>query len=87
MIMPKNRALSPAKILEKLDRWGTVLLIFLIPWQARIILRQGYLAGAPSEPRTVSIRFPVSAAMSRTAWMRRMAASPRLTMATRLNTG
>lgn len=53
--MPKNRALSPAKILEKLDRWGTVLLIFLIPWQARIILRQGYLAGAPSEPRTVSI--------------------------------
>ncbi len=35
---------------------------------------------------TVSIGAPVSAASSRTAWMSRIAASPRLTMAIRLNT-
>src|SRR6266581_2668202 len=35
---------------------------------------------------TVSIGFPVSPVKSRTAWMSRIAASPRLMMATRLNT-
>jgi hypothetical protein len=37
--------------------------------------------------RPYEIRVPVSAERSRTAWMSRIAASPRLTMATRLNTG
>jgi 8-oxo-dGTP pyrophosphatase MutT (NUDIX family)/O-antigen ligase len=44
-----------AKIIAQIDRWGTMLLVFLIPWQARIIFRQGFLAGAPSEPQTVSL--------------------------------
>jgi ADP-ribose pyrophosphatase YjhB (NUDIX family)/O-antigen ligase len=42
-------------LLYHLDRWGSVLLIYLLPWQARIIFREGYLAGAPSEPLTVSL--------------------------------
>ncbi len=29
--------------------------MFLIPWQARIIFRQGFLAGAPHEPLTISL--------------------------------
>ena len=37
------------------------------------------------ERATVSIFVPASAASSRTAWISRIAASPRLTMATRLN--
>jgi O-antigen ligase/8-oxo-dGTP pyrophosphatase MutT (NUDIX family) len=44
-----------SKIINQIDRWGTILLVFLIPWQARIIFRQGFLAGAPSEPQTVSL--------------------------------
>lgn len=43
------------KILNRIDRWGTVILIYLLPWQARLIFRQGMLAGAPSEPQTVSL--------------------------------
>jgi|GEM_PF-1093618 len=43
------------KIIEQIDRWGTILLIYLIPWQARLIFSQGYLAGVPSEPQTRSL--------------------------------
>ena len=43
------------KILNQMDRWGTVLLIYLLPWQARLIFRQGALAGVPSEPQTASL--------------------------------
>lgn len=41
--------------IDQIDRWATVLFIYLIPWQARIIFSQGYLAGAPSEPQTRSL--------------------------------
>ena len=44
-----------SKIVEQIDRWGTVLLIYLIPWQARIIFSLGYLSGVPSEPQTRSL--------------------------------
>ena len=44
-----------SKLVEQIDRWGTVLLVYLIPWQARIIFSQGYLAGVPSEPQTRSL--------------------------------
>ena len=37
--------MKAGKIVEQIDRWGTVLLIYLIPWQARFIFSQGYLAG------------------------------------------
>ncbi len=43
------------KIVNFIDRWGMIAVIFLLPWQARIIFRQGYLAGAPSEPQTMSL--------------------------------
>ena len=42
-------------VLAQIDRWGTVLLIYLLPWQARWIFVSGSLAGAPSEFQTVSV--------------------------------
>lgn len=32
-----------------------VILVYLLPWQARLIFRPGFLAGVPSEPQTVSL--------------------------------
>ena len=43
------------KLLGQIDRWGMVLLIYLIPWQARLIFSQGFLAGVPAEPPTRSL--------------------------------
>jgi ADP-ribose pyrophosphatase YjhB (NUDIX family) len=42
-------------VLGQIDRIGTAALLYLLPWQARFIFTQGTLAGAPSEPRTVSL--------------------------------
>jgi len=39
------------KIIEQIDRWGTILLIYLIPWQARLIFSQGYLAASQANRR------------------------------------
>jgi O-antigen ligase/8-oxo-dGTP pyrophosphatase MutT (NUDIX family) len=47
--------MKAAKLLEQIDRWGTVFLIYLIPWGARLIFVQGILAGVPSEPQTRSL--------------------------------
>ena len=47
--------MKAARIIEQIDRWGMVFLIYLIPWQARLILSQGYLAGVASEPQTRSL--------------------------------
>lgn len=44
-----------ARIVNRIDRWGTVILIYLLPWQARLIFREGTLAGATSEPQTFSL--------------------------------
>lgn len=42
-------------ILGQIDRLGTALLLYSLPWQARLIFVEGSLAGAPSEPQTVSL--------------------------------
>ncbi len=47
--------MTPSKIIAEIDRWATILLVYLVPWQARVIFSQGYLAGAPSEPQTRSL--------------------------------
>jgi 8-oxo-dGTP pyrophosphatase MutT (NUDIX family)/O-antigen ligase len=47
--------MKAAKLLEQIDRWGTVFLIYLIPWGARLIFVQGVLAGVNSEPQTRSL--------------------------------
>jgi 8-oxo-dGTP pyrophosphatase MutT (NUDIX family) len=47
--------MKAARIIEQIDRWGMLFLIYLIPWQARLIFSQGYLAGVPSEPQTRSL--------------------------------
>jgi O-antigen ligase/8-oxo-dGTP pyrophosphatase MutT (NUDIX family) len=42
-------------IVNFIDRWGAIFFIYLLPWQARIIFEQGFLSGAPFEPRTRSL--------------------------------
>ena len=44
-----------SRIILFLDRWGTVLLVYLLPWQARWIFQDGVLGGAPSESLTASV--------------------------------
>lgn len=51
-----------SKIVGQIDRWGSIAFIYLIPWQARLIFRQGFLAGAPSETLTRSF-FALEAAI------------------------
>jgi len=47
--------MSVARVIPWLDRWGTLLLVYLLPFQTRIIFEHGVLAGAPSEAGTVSL--------------------------------
>ncbi len=47
--------MSVITILNQLDRLGSVIIIYLLPWQARLIFHEGILSGAPSEPQTVSL--------------------------------
>ncbi len=42
-------------LLKQIIRWGLCLFVFLIPWQARLIVQQGTLQGVPWEYGTVSI--------------------------------